>query len=240
MTAESAQTDDAMDAFPLETATADYPLVSAIMLVGRAPIPDVVAAIECFQKQTYPYRELIIVNNAKTQFIASELNIKAQHDVFLIDTPILLSAGMARNYGIRAANGQILAQFDADYYHDPQRLSAQIATMAEQEAHICMLASTLAYSFISGRAALDTNKKSIIPNTMVFMRPAKIDYPNVQKYEEFGILDRMIRAGLKPITMDKPDLVCKLRLTNGERITKPTNSGLDEKLFSFIKDMLER
>lgn len=149
----------------------EYPLVSAIMLAGKSSIADILCAITCFQEQTYPYKELIIVNNAKTQFEASSLVINANKNVFVIDTPTELTAGMARNYGIKSANGRILAQFDSDYWYAPERLSTQISAMAEHTAHVCMLSETLSYSYLSGRATIAKNNKSVALNTMVYIRP---------------------------------------------------------------------
>ena len=216
----------------------EYPLISAIMLVGRTSIPDVLAAIECFKTQTYPYKELIILNNAKDQFTASGLNIKAEKDIFLIDTPTKLNAGQARNYGIRAANGRILAQFDADYWHAPKRLESQVATLAENEAHVCVLSETLLYSYVSGRASMNTNEKAAILGTMVFIRPTNIDYPPSAKHEEFGILDRMVKGGMKPVAMSKPELCCKLLVTTGDRTHEPENNGLSKKQFQIINKIV--
>ena len=217
----------------------EYPLVSAIMLTGRVTLLDALICIKCFQAQTYPYKELIIINNAKNQFAASELNIKADRDVFVIDTPQELSAGMARNYGIRAANGQILAQFDADYYHHPKRLESQIATLAENEAHICVLSETLLYSYVSGRAFLNNNDKQAILGTMVFLRPSGIDYPDFTKHEEFGILDRMVKTNMKPIAISKPELCCKFYFATNERIEDPINHGLTKKQFQAVKKIVK-
>lgn len=193
----------------------EYPLVSAIMLAGNNPIEHVKKAIRCFQSQTYPYKELIIVNNAKTQLEASNFNIQAEPNVFIIDTPNKLPSGLARNYGISGANGTILAQFDADYWYAPERLEAQIATMADQAAHVCMLTKTLAYSYCSGIASYQNNNKNTIVNTMVFIRPSDIDYTYNEKNEELGILNKFAKAGRKIITMDKPELACKLYTGDG-------------------------
>lgn len=221
----------------------EYPLVSAIMLAGRSKIADVLHAIDCFQKQTYPYKELIIVNNAKTQFIASSMVINANKNVFVIDTPTELTAGMARNYGIKSANGRILAQFDSDYWHAPERLSTQIAAMAEHEAHVCMLSETLSYSYLSGRAGIFRNSKSIVLNTMVYIRPNDIDYPPYYKSEEFGILGKMIEAGMKPISIQRPDLCCKVvpgDCIAGEASATMNNDGLDEDQLNIIKSMVDQ
>lgn len=215
----------------------EYPLVSAIMLAGKSSILDVLCAIDCFKKQSYPYKELIIVNNAKTQFEASSLIINADNNVFVIDTPTELSAGMARNYGIKAANGRILAQFDSDYWHAPNRLSMQISAMAESEAHICMLTKTLSYSYLSGRSSTATNDKSVVLNTMVYIRPQSIDYPPYNKSEEFGILSKMIESGMKPISIDYPDLCCKL--ITSKTYDDITNDGLNDDHMKLVRSIID-
>lgn len=215
-----------------------YPLVSAIMLAGKTSIRDVLACIECFKSQTYPYKELIILNNARNQFEASALNIQAERDIFLIDSPAHLTAGQARNHGIKSANGQILAQFDADYWHSPQRLETQVTALAQNEAHICVLSETLLYSYVSGRASLAQNTKRAILNTMVFIRPSQIDYPPTVKYEEFGIIEKMLKAGMKTISIDQPELCCKLLFTSGNRISIPTNTDLIDKHFKLIGNIV--
>lgn len=221
------------------TESEEYPLVTAIMLAGKTSIEDTLHCIQCFKTQTYPYKELIIVNNAEDQFKASEFNLQAEPDIFIIDTPTEVSAGMARNFGIRAANGQILAQFDADNYHAPNRLESQIAALSTNDAHICILASTLSYSYLSGRANYLTNEKEAILSTMVFIRPSGIDYPDYYKYEEFGLLDKMIATQLRPIAIRSPELCCKLTLTSGDRIEQPINAGITTKEFKLIKQIVQ-
>ncbi len=219
----------------MSEASQEYPLVSAIMLAGRTSIEDVLIAIDCFKAQTYPYKELIIVNNAKTQFDAAALNIKADREIFLADTPLQYFAGMARNYGIAAANGQILAQFDPDFWYAPNRIEAQVATLAENRAQVAILNSTLCYSFMSGRASYMTNERQAILNTMVCIRPPNIDYPNINKQEELGFLEKMIKAEMSVISLPAPNLACKLFLTNGERTYKPINNGLSKDDFKLVK-----
>jgi len=222
------------------SAQPEYPLVSAIMLAGQCPLEDVLAGIRCFKAQTYPYKELIIINNAKTQFEASKLNMHAQKDIFIIDTPVGLSAGMARNYGISAANGQILAQFDPDYYFSPKRLEAQIATLAQNEAHVSVLTETLQYSFVSGRVSYNRNDRQAILGTMVLIRPRDLDYPNIDKNEEKGFLEKLIKAELKVISIPKADLACKLCLTKHERVFKaPNPDAVSATHLKFIKQMLK-
>ncbi|MHA2428461.1 MAG: glycosyltransferase family 2 protein [Candidatus Hermodarchaeia archaeon] len=192
------------------TTAADFPLVSAICLAGRHSVEEIARCVECFKAQTYPYKELIIVNNAKTQLEASELNLEAQPNIFIVDTPMLLMAGIARNYGISAANGAVLTQFDANYWHHPKRIESQIATMANNNAHACMLVKCLQASYNSGIVRYLENDKNVIPQTLVCVRPKDLDYPPVESGEELGLLHKMNQAGMKIITMDLPTLACQL------------------------------
>lgn len=216
----------------------DFPLVSAIMLAGRTTLPDILAAIDCFQAQTYPYKELIIVNNAKNQFDAAALNIQARRDVAIVDTPYPFFAGMARNFGISTANGRILAQFDADYWYAPNRLEAQIATLASEEAAVSVLVSTLQYSYISGRASYYQNDRNAILGTMVFIRPQNLDYQNLDKQEELGLLQSFQDAGSKVVAMPIPELACKFCYTAADRVNKPVNTGLTKPHFDVVKKIL--
>lgn len=186
------------------------------MLAGKHTLPAILHGIECFRSQTYPFKELIIVNNCRTQWEASGFNIKAESDIFIIDTPQLVSAGMARNYGISASNGQILAQFDANHWHNKRRLEIQIATLAHAQAHIAVLSRTMCYSSNSCAATYYTNPKSAILSSMVFARPHGIDYPDWDKNEEYGILSRMQTANMRIASINKPEMMCRLHLAGTE------------------------
>ncbi len=219
--------------------TEQQPLVSALMIVNNPNQSELYKCIECFKKQTYANKELIIINNADSQFQASNVNIDFETNVFLVDTPKRLEAGHARNYAISAANGQILAQFDYDSWHDPSRLETQILALAQNQAHVCILTSVFGYSYNSGHARLIENPKKAILNTMVFIRPSNIDYPKVEKYEEFGLLNKMINAGYKVISIEKPKLICKFNYSD-----KPINviqrTNLNKKNTKFINSVLRK
>jgi len=223
----------------MTTNITDYPLISAIMLAGKSPIEDVKLAIECFKTQTYPYKELIIINNAKSHFEATSLNIKAERNIFLLDTPTTYHAGTCRNFGISSANGQILAQFDPDYWYDKSYLETQAANLAECGANVIFLQSTLAYSFASGLAAYNQNDSKSILNTMVYIRPNGIDYPHTNHKEEEGLLQRLISNNYQVISVDAPHLACKLYTTSYGKVFKPKNYELSKEHFSIVKKIVK-
>jgi len=212
----------------------DYPLISAIMLIGKLGKKHVQQAIECFKQQSYPYKELIIVNNAPNQFEASNFELDAQRDIFLIDTPTYLPAGAAKNHGLSAANGQIIAQFDCDAWHHPKRLEAQAATLANNDLHAIVLAKAMQFSYYSKKASYLSNQQSLIPNTIMFIRPKGIDYPNDEKSEEIGLLNRLKKGGYKISGMNVPNLYCKFIYAN-EEVSELQNDGLTDEEFEGIK-----
>lgn len=216
-----------------------HPLVSAIMLAGKSPLKAIRRSIACFRKQTYPYKELIIVNNTTNHYDAVKLEIKAEPNVFLIDAPYGLSAGMARNYGIRTSNGQIIAQFDSDYWYNKDRLETQILSMAANSAHISVLSQTLYYSSNSFFAGYNVNERNVILNTMVFVRPNDIDYDDVNKGEEFSILKKMQASGMEIVSIDSPHLACKMYDSlkrNSQK--KLLNKSLNDDHLIVINEML--
>jgi len=188
----------------------EYPLVSAICLTGMHDAATVASCIHAFQAQTYPYKELIIINNAASQLEAANLNIEAQENVYLADTPTKLPAGIARNYGISAANGSIIAQFDANYWHHPKRLETQIGTIAANNSHACLLTRCTKASYNTGKINYLENDKSLIAQSLVTIKPNGVDYPPHDQGEELGFLYKMNRAYMKILTIEAPHLMCQV------------------------------
>tara|TARA_R110000751_G_scaffold112718_3_gene211708 strand:- start:465 stop:1190 length:726 start_codon:yes stop_codon:yes gene_type:complete len=215
--------------------TEDYPLVTCITLAGNHSLKEIQSTIKQFKSQSYPYKELIIVNNCDSQSDASNLTLEAQSDVYVIDTPTKMSAGMARNYGILSANGQILAQFDASYWHAPERIHSQINSLTAG-SHISLLADVLQFSCYSNTARLYKNNRNAILNTMVFIRPKDVDYDNVDNNEESTIMQKMTNNGFKPIAIEAPELCCKMVPTTFKNI--PNTAGFAPKTTAIINGEL--
>ena len=61
-------------------------------------------ALDCFARQTYPHKELIVVDGPET-------------------------VGAKRNIGCKASQGVYVALFDDDDYSSPKRLEVQVAAL---------------------------------------------------------------------------------------------------------------
>jgi glycosyltransferase involved in cell wall biosynthesis len=87
-------------------------------------------AILSVQAQTYPKTEIIVVNNGSTD---ESLDLLRQFgsEIILIDQENLGQAG-ARNSGLKAANGDLIAFLDADDYWQRDKLEKQIPLISSQ------------------------------------------------------------------------------------------------------------
>jgi glycosyltransferase involved in cell wall biosynthesis len=105
------------------------PLVSCIMPTKnrRDFIP---AAIDCWQKQTYKNRELVIVDDGED---CIEDLVPKLDSIWYIrcEPPTKFSTGTKRNYCNELARGSIICHFDDDDWSAPDRIENQVETILE-------------------------------------------------------------------------------------------------------------
>lgn len=123
--------------------SASLPLVSCIMPTFGRRAPFVAQAIRSFQAQTYPNKELIILDGdwqdlekvSAAGVVPIEANIEYIH-VNMSGALAHLTIGAKRNLAVALARGDIIAHFDDDDYYGPDRLSRQVAPILADEADI--------------------------------------------------------------------------------------------------------
>ena len=98
-------------------------------------------AIDCFQRQTYPNTELVIVEHAPND------NLLMAYVESLGDERIRLfrepdgnqTLGEVRNFALDQCTGHYIAVWDDDDLCDPYRLEAQHALLGMMKAHACVM-----------------------------------------------------------------------------------------------------
>ena len=106
-------------AIPWGTTTppANFPLVSCVMPTfnRRSFIP---LALTCFRSQTYPNKELVVVDDGSDS--VGDL-LSGLRDVHYVRVPRRMTIGAKRNLGCREGRGEIIAQWDDDDWYAPNR-----------------------------------------------------------------------------------------------------------------------
>jgi glycosyltransferase involved in cell wall biosynthesis len=126
------------------------PLVSCIMPTynRRLFVPK---AIEYFQRQDYPNRELIILDDGDDRVADLVPDLPS---VRYIGLPERLRLGAKRNAAIEASRGEIIVHWDDDDWMDRGRISSQISALLAADADICGTSKVWFCEIASGRLSV--------------------------------------------------------------------------------------
>jgi glycosyltransferase involved in cell wall biosynthesis len=170
------------------------PLISCLC-ISRSPHELLGRAIRCFEQQTYPNKELIIVRQvgqepADRRFLEQfgHLNLKC----FFVSVKEVRSLGDLRNFAIHAASGDYFCTWDDDDWHNTKRLQTQMTALVENYHPVCMLTNVIIYSG-SKRAAFFSVVGLWEGTLLCSMDVVKkgIQYPSVSRGEDTAFLHQL-------------------------------------------------
>jgi len=143
-------------------------------------------AIRCFSRQTYPNKELVIVDDGE-QNIEEVLQSLPAKQLKYIKLPKKPGnrLGKLRNKTLREASGTFLAQWDDDDWYHPQRLSIQVQTLLEGY-DACCLSGTLMHLNIAPYKQYPYlgYLPEGVPGSIMHRENKGIRYPNTHKAED--------------------------------------------------------
>ncbi|HEX5725389.1 MAG TPA: glycosyltransferase family A protein [Longimicrobiaceae bacterium] len=178
------------------------PLVSCIMpTADRRPF--VARAIEYFLRQDYPNTELVIVDDGADA--VADLAARDPRITYL-RAPRGTSIGAKRNAGCQAARGEIVACWDDDDWHAPDRLSYQAAPLLAGRADATALEGTVLVEHPAGRFwACSARVRDtmffygVVGGTVVFHRRSleRARFPDASLAEDAGFLRALLRRGAR-------------------------------------------
>ena len=186
---------------PLE----ERPLISCLMVTAnRADIARV--AIECFSEQTWPNKELVIIDDGEEDygdmiegFDCADLvrYIKLQPE-----SP-RLSLGELRNISIEEARGEWCVQWDDDEWYHPERLAIQLGAAVHADVGASALKWTLMHVKDDAEQSLTFRGDSGIatPGTLMF-RKGDVRYPHLARNED-GIFLRDVKDSNGLVVLDE-------------------------------------
>ncbi|MFT5136830.1 MAG: hypothetical protein ACI8XV_001867 [Arenicella sp.] len=112
----------------------DPTLLISCLCVTRGRVPLLERAINCFQSQSHPHKELIVISEsddiATHVFLAGLNNNEIRHHIEPIKPK--QSLGDLRNLSIQMATGQFVCQWDDDDWYNPERLAMQLKSALQQ------------------------------------------------------------------------------------------------------------
>jgi glycosyltransferase involved in cell wall biosynthesis len=172
-------------------------LVSCLMVTQASRLDMARKAIACFEAQTYPWKELIIV---------SDDDVSALERPF-VRAPQGLTLGDLRNFAIARAQSPYVAQWDDDDLYHPDRLAHQIATLiaAGPSYDGCTLSRWTLYwpakDPTQDKTGITMRREKGWEGSIVARRFRIPCYPGIPRGEDFPVNESM-----KIVTLDEPHL----------------------------------
>jgi len=180
--------------------------------------PFISQSIKYFQRQDYPNKELIILDDGDDKIediIPNEDNIH----YFYSESKIIL--GELRNKAISKAKGEIIITWDDDDWYGEKRITHQISPLIKKEADLTCLSIGILYDLTDDKFWSRSSKTgNLLPHqgTLCFQKQLwdeLIKYPPLAATEDIKFLNDCINAGYKlKIIANQGDFVSIEHYTN--------------------------
>jgi len=164
------------------------PLVSAVMITGKAPGQRSLAevALRCFLDQDYPNKELLIVNDGPVPLASGATGVRE----IMVDRTPRRTLGDLRNVGLEAARGEWIIQWEDDDWHAPSRISLQMKGAAKKRANL--LGRQIRFSLVTNSGGIWKSKHGI-PGTLLHAKSDALRYPSLHQGEDTLFLRKFKR-----------------------------------------------
>lgn len=181
----------------------DVPLVSCLMVTRDRPrLAE--RAIECFLAQSYPNRELVVIDSGESNDLQEGIEaicyppIKPHRE-----RPAGRSMGELRDLAVEKASGQYVCIWDDDDLYDPDRLSIQMNAITSLGADACFLARLQLWW--PARRILAVSIRRMWEGTMLCAKDKMPSYPHLPRGEDTPIAYRLWRSQ-RVVMLDEPRL----------------------------------
>lgn len=182
---------------------ANASLVSCLMVTGSRP-KRARLAIECFLRQTYERRELVIVDDGTSDELADHVARLADQRIHMVRLPSDdLSLGQLRNIAVDHAQGDVVCQWDDDDLSDPARLTEQAGLLLELDLDACFLERWTMVWTDGPRVGIGTRR--LWEGSMVARRTSLPRYPDLRRGEDSPVAEELATKG-RVALLDRPDL----------------------------------
>lgn len=163
------------------------PKISCLTVTGNRLVM-LKEAIDCYCRQTYPNREMVIVAGGDDYCRRIQNYVKSlgRGDIRLVSGAARESSlGELRNLSLEAARGEVFCQWDDDDLSHPERLSKQWERMREARSGACFFSDHLQF-FVARRElfwvdwTLPGNLPAgheLVPGTVMAFASAAVRYP---------------------------------------------------------------
>ena len=179
------------------------PMVSCLMVTRDRPAL-AARAVECFLAQSYPNRELVVIDGGESDQLQQGFEainyppIKAHRE-----HQAGRSMGELRNLAVKKASGRYLCIWDDDDLYDPDRLSVQMGAITALSADACFLARLQLWW--PTRRVLAVSTRRMWEGTLICAIDKFPLYRTLHRGEDLAVGYHLWRSG-RVVMLDEPRL----------------------------------
>lgn len=177
-------------------------LISALTVTRPASLPHLAASFGDLARQRGVECELVVVHDGDAAFHAAvEITAERAGLRATVDrAPAGLTLGELRNRSVTLARGELVAQWDDDDRHHPERLARQVAALVERGAAFAFLTGQLHWFPKRGTLhwedwTTEAYPMDFVQGTLVGRRDAMPAYPAMRRGEDTVLCRRILDAG---------------------------------------------
>lgn len=177
-------------------------LISALVVTRDGALPRLANAFGDLARQTHAERELVVVHDgdatfhAAVELLAHRAGLAATVDRAEPGQPL----GALRNRAVALARGELVAQWDDDDRHHPERLARQAAALARRDASFAFLTDQLHHFPSQGALywedwSAEAYPLDFVQGTLVGKRARMPGYPDARRGEDTALCRDLVVAG---------------------------------------------
>ena len=180
-------------------------MISCLMVTQSGRENQVTAAMECFARQTFEQKQLIVVHDgpvAFDQFLRNLADDRPDLDIRIFAVETGHTLGALRNIAVQAADHPLVCQWDDDDLYHPERLAVQYQAMQRDRSDFCFLTDQLhlfsdqAYLFWDDWSQ-ETYPGNLIEGTLMGSKEHLGRYPEIPRGEDTELVHRLVTEGQK-------------------------------------------
>nr|WP_246513182.1 tetratricopeptide repeat protein [Azospirillum picis] len=179
------------------------PLVSCLMAT-RDRFEQACVAIACFRQQSYPNRQLVIVDDSLDDRLTRHVEALGDPRILIDRSPTpAATLGAARNRAVDLAAGSHVCQWDDDDLYDPLRLELQMSALLGAKARACILSRWTIWWPEAARLAVSVRRNW--EGSLLCEKAALPRYPDLPRGEDTPVVDALLRS-VRVAHLDEPRL----------------------------------
>lgn len=158
-------------------------------------------AIECFSKQTYKLRELIIMVPADDETTLKYMETVVQDNIFWhIDDP-KLTLGERRNLSLENAHYDHVMIWDDDDWYSNYRIQVAVLDLLVQNTSVVFADRMIIYNNFAGTFSISTNR-ALREGTMLAQKSLIPKYPPMPRGSDSAMISELLKV-TKPYLSDR-------------------------------------